>query len=112
MEPEQCERLRKRPEAEGRRGWARLARLARQRVPVLAWARQYSALAALGDAVAGLTLGLTLVPQSIAYAALADLPVHYGLYTAFVGQCLFYINNVTWSRGNVSAAQQLLPYSI
>jgi SulP family sulfate permease len=36
------------------------------------------------DAIAGLTVGLVLVPQSMAYAQLAGLPAHYGLYTAFL----------------------------
>ncbi len=36
------------------------------------------------DAVAGITVALVLVPQSMAYAQLAGLPVVYGLYAAFV----------------------------
>ncbi len=36
------------------------------------------------DLVAGITVALILVPQSMAYAQLAGLPAHYGLYTAFV----------------------------
>jgi len=36
------------------------------------------------DAMAGITVALILVPQSMAYAALAGLPVVYGLYAAFV----------------------------
>lgn len=69
----------------GARGWR--AALAR-RLPVLRWARRYSRAAAAADAVAGVTLGLMLVPQSIAYASLANLPVQYGLYSAFIGLSL------------------------
>jgi len=36
------------------------------------------------DVVAGITVALVLVPQSMAYAQLAGLPAHYGLYTAFL----------------------------
>ncbi len=36
------------------------------------------------DFVAGLTVALLLVPQSMAYAQLAGLPPQYGLYTAFI----------------------------
>lgn len=36
--------------------------------------------------IAGVTLGLTMIPQAIAYAALAQLPSHYGLYAAFIGK--------------------------
>lgn len=36
------------------------------------------------DAVAGITVALVLVPQSMAYAQLAGLPPYYGLYAAFL----------------------------
>ncbi|MFA7587761.1 MAG: SulP family inorganic anion transporter, partial [Novosphingobium sp.] len=36
------------------------------------------------DLVAGVTVALVLVPQSMAYAQLAGLPVVYGLYASFV----------------------------
>jgi SulP family sulfate permease len=36
------------------------------------------------DVIAGITVALVLVPQSMAYAQLAGLPVHYGLYAAFL----------------------------
>ena len=36
------------------------------------------------DVVAGITVALVLVPQSMAYAQLAGLPAQYGLYTAFL----------------------------
>ncbi|XP_014362054.2 sodium-independent sulfate anion transporter [Papilio machaon] len=73
-------------EREGECGWR--ATLAR-RLPVLRWARRYTRAAAAADAVAGVTLGLMLVPQSIAYAALANLPAQYGLYSAFIGTILY-----------------------
>ena len=37
-----------------------------------------------GDLTAGITVALVLVPQSMAYAQLAGLPVVYGLYASFV----------------------------
>ncbi|HET6592421.1 MAG TPA: SulP family inorganic anion transporter, partial [Xanthomonadales bacterium] len=36
------------------------------------------------DAIAGLTVALILIPQSMAYAQLAGLPPHYGLYAALL----------------------------
>ena len=36
------------------------------------------------DVIAGITVALVLVPQSMAYAQLAGLPVVYGLYASFV----------------------------
>jgi MFS superfamily sulfate permease-like transporter len=37
-----------------------------------------------GDLVAGITVALILVPQSMAYAQLAGMPPVYGLHTAFL----------------------------
>ncbi len=37
-----------------------------------------------GDLIAGVTVTLILIPQSMAYATLAGLPVVYGLYAAFL----------------------------
>lgn len=42
-------------------------------VTILNWLPKYTRLDAISDFVAGFSLGLTLIPQSIAYAALAGL---------------------------------------
>ena len=42
-----------------------------------------------GDLVAGLTVGVMLVPQGIAYAMIAGLPPIYGLYTALIPQIVY-----------------------
>ncbi len=36
------------------------------------------------DIIAGITVALVLIPQSMAYAQLADLPPYYGLYASFL----------------------------
>ena len=36
------------------------------------------------DVIAGLTVALILIPQSMAYAQLAGLPAHYGLYASLL----------------------------
>lgn len=56
-----------------------------RRVYILTWIRNYDQNTAVSDMIAGVTLGLTMIPQAIAYAALAQLPSHYGLYAAFMG---------------------------
>ncbi|PRP84558.1 sulfate permease [Planoprotostelium fungivorum] len=43
----------------------------------------------IGDCIAGLTVGIMVVPQGLAYAKVANLPVQYGLYSAYLG-CLIY----------------------
>jgi sodium-independent sulfate anion transporter 11 len=45
-----------------------------KRVPILSWLPQYNAQDAVGDLVAGITVGLTVIPQSLAYANVAGLP--------------------------------------
>ena len=37
------------------------------------------------DLLAGLTVAAVAIPQAIAYASIAELPPHYGLYTAAIG---------------------------
>lgn len=43
------------------------------------------------DAIAGITVGLTSIPQSIAYAVVAGLPPQYGLYSAFINSFVYII---------------------
>jgi sodium-independent sulfate anion transporter 11 len=41
--------------------------------PICKWLPKYTKYQAISDAIAGITLGLTMIPQSIAYATLAGL---------------------------------------
>ena len=52
-------------------------------LPFLRWL-PYNGSALRADFLAGLTVALVLVPQSMAYAQLAGLPPYYGLYAAFL----------------------------
>ena len=52
-------------------------------LPFLSWF-PYSGATLRADFIAGLTVALVLVPQSMAYAQLAGLPPYYGLYAAFL----------------------------
>jgi MFS superfamily sulfate permease-like transporter len=52
--------------------------------PFLAWLEGYTFSRLQADLVAGLTVALVLIPQSMAYAQLAGLPHYYGLYAAFL----------------------------
>lgn len=53
-------------------------------VPAIDSLRRYGWSDARGDLVAGLTVAAVAVPQAMAYAMVAGLPVEYGLYTAIV----------------------------
>lgn len=52
--------------------------------PFLAWFKDYGVGKFKIDFLAGLTVALVLIPQSMAYAQLAGLPAYYGLYAAFL----------------------------
>lgn len=58
--------------------------IARRIFPFLKWFEEYNVAMLRADFVAGLTVALVLVPQSMAYAQLAGLPAYYGLYAAFL----------------------------
>ncbi|CAB3224267.1 unnamed protein product [Arctia plantaginis] len=53
--------------------------------PILRWSRSYDVGQAAGDLIAGITIALTLIPQSMAYASLAGFEPQYGLYASFIG---------------------------
>lgn len=44
------------------------------RVPVLKWLPNYTAQDFIADLIAGITVGITVIPQALAYATVAGLP--------------------------------------
>lgn len=46
-----------------------------------------------GDVIAGLTVGIVLVPQGMSYALIATLPAEYGLYSSFVGVLIYCVSS-------------------
>lgn len=52
--------------------------------PFLPWLREYDKEKFKADVLAGITVALVLIPQSMAYAQLAGLPAYYGLYASFL----------------------------
>ncbi len=40
--------------------------------------------------MSGITVGAVVVPQSMAYAKLAELPVQFGLYSSFMGVLIYW----------------------
>ena len=57
--------------------------------PILDWLPDYKKEWLQDDIVAGITVGIMLVPQGIAYALIAGLPPIYGLYTALIPQVIY-----------------------
>ena len=57
--------------------------------PFLDWIPDYGRGDWMKDLPAGLTVGVMLIPQGMAYAMIAGLPVVYGLYAALVPQVIY-----------------------
>ncbi|KAJ3179881.1 hypothetical protein HDU87_002449 [Geranomyces variabilis] len=57
--------------------------------PIVTWLPKYNRTWFFSDVIAGLTVGMVVIPQALAYAKLATLPVQYGLYTSFTGVLLY-----------------------
>ena len=53
-------------------------------IPILEWLPKYNKTLFKGDLSAGLTVGVMLIPQGMAYAMIAGLPPEYGLYACLV----------------------------
>ena len=45
-----------------------------KKVPILNWLPKYDVQTGVSDIIAGVTVGLTIIPQGIAYALVANLP--------------------------------------
>ena len=67
-----------------------MGRLA-QYLPILQWLPEYRRSQLKGDLSGGITVGIMLIPQGMAYAMIAGLPPVYGLYASIVPQVIYAI---------------------
>ncbi|KAI0022280.1 sulfate permease [Xylariomycetidae sp. FL0641] len=58
--------------------------------PFTTWIGFYNLQWFVGDLIAGITIGAVLIPQGMAYAKLASLPVEFGLYSSFAGVAVYW----------------------
>ncbi|KAK0618439.1 sulfate transporter family-domain-containing protein [Bombardia bombarda] len=77
--------------------------------PFISWIGHYNLQWLIGDLVAGITIGAVVVPQGMAYAKLAGLPVEFGLYTSFMGVLIywFFATSKDITIGPVAVMSQL-----
>ena len=61
----------------------------KQLFPILSWLPKYSREYLFNDITAGITVGVLLIPQGMAYALIAGLPIEYGLYASLVPQIIY-----------------------
>ncbi|HEV8077746.1 MAG TPA: sulfate permease [Marinobacter sp.] len=75
-------------------------------LPVLQWGKQYNRQQAGSDLVAALIVTVMLIPQSLAYALLAGLPAHIGLYASILPLVIYALfgTSRTLSVGPVAVA--------
>lgn len=60
-------------------------------LPCIDWIPRYNLQWLMGDCIAGLTVGLVVIPQAMAYALLAGLTPDFGLYTSFAGAATYWL---------------------
>lgn len=60
-------------------------------LPIFSWLKSYKKSYISGDVAAGITVGIMLIPQGMAYAMIAGLPPVFGLYAALIPQIIYAI---------------------
>ena len=63
----------------------------KKRLPIIGWLPKYKSEYIIQDIIAGITVGLTAIPQGIAYAVIAGLPPEYGLYASLTSGIVYVI---------------------
>ncbi|WP_340202315.1 sulfate permease [Ascidiimonas sp. W6] len=63
--------------------------------PILTWLPQYKKSYLSGDITAGITVGVMVIPQGMAYAMIAGLPPIYGLYAALLPTIVYSITGTS-----------------
>ncbi|POS83056.1 hypothetical protein EPUL_005684 [Erysiphe pulchra] len=59
------------------------------KLPIIRWLPKYSSGWILNDVVSGTTIGLLLIPQSLAYAKIATVPQQYGLLSSWIPPLIY-----------------------
>jgi hypothetical protein len=68
---------------------AAIYRTLEHNVSILYWLPRATRESVKADVLAGLTVGVMVIPQSVSYAAIAGMPYVYGMYAAFVPTILY-----------------------
>ena len=62
-----------------------------QKAPIIQWLPRYNPRWLLNDTLAGITVGVLLIPQSLAYAKIATIPGQYGLMSSWLPNFLYLV---------------------
>ncbi|KAH8646482.1 sulfate permease [Tricladium varicosporioides] len=74
------------------------------KLPIIQWLPHYHPSWLLNDFIAGLTIGVMLIPQGLAYAKIATIPIENGLYSSWIpaAVCVFMGTSKDLSTGPTS----------
>ncbi|KND91008.1 putative sulfate permease [Tolypocladium ophioglossoides CBS 100239] len=61
-----------------------------EKLPILQWLPRYDYRWMLQDVIAGITIGVMLIPQGLAYAKIANIPVEHGLYASWLPPAIYF----------------------
>jgi MFS superfamily sulfate permease-like transporter len=65
----------------------------------------------LNDLIAGLTVGLMLIPQGLSYAKLAGIPVQYGLMSSWLPSAIYAFMGTSKGEHNASSQPMITALS-
>lgn len=60
-----------------------------EKVPIVQWVTQYDPKWILSDFIAGMTIGVMMIPQALAYAKIATIPGEFGLYSSWLPAAIY-----------------------
>jgi solute carrier family 26 (sodium-independent sulfate anion transporter), member 11 len=76
-----------------------------EKVPVIQWLPRYHPRWLLNDVLAGITVGVLLIPQSLAYAKIATIPGQFGLFSSWLPNFLYFFMGT--SKGKSTTIQTI-----
>lgn len=73
-----------------------------EKVPAAHWLPHYNYKWLLQDVLAGITIGVMLIPQGLAYAKIATIPVEHGLYSSWLPSAMYFFLGTSKGKQTVS----------
>ena len=74
--------------------------------PIIGWLPRYDLRWIINDLIAGITVGLMLIPQSLSYAKIAGIPVEAGLASSWLPATLYAFMGTTKGLSNSFLSKQ------
>lgn len=78
-----------------------------EKLPIAQWLPHYNYRWLLQDVIGGITIGVMLIPQGLAYAKIANIPVAHGLYSSWLPSAVYFFLGT--SKGKPLLSLGILP---